>query len=276
MAANLELQRVNEWGGLRGFANLFRKENRAWWGARRWWINALLWMVLLCGLPAFMLFGPKENPTQATQAAIDRAGGQIAYVLSLGLSIFFEFGILTLAIGTVILAQDLIIGEKQSGVVEWLLSKPIARRSYVLAKLAANALTMLVLMIGLPCIMVYGMLSLRLGAPFSVAPFLSGVGIMAIHTLFYLTLTLMLGTIFNHRGPILGIALGSVLGGTILGGFVKPLLYVTPWMLSKVAALTATGQAIPAELGVAPLVATALWCLVFMVVALWKFEKTEF
>ncbi|MBE9470864.1 MAG: ABC transporter permease subunit [Chloroflexi bacterium] len=275
MAANLELERVKERSGLRGFSNLFRKENRAWWGTRRWWINALLWTGLLCGLTAIMLFVSGEEVNEATEAEITQAGGLIAYILLLGLNIFFQFGVPVLAIGTVILAQDLIIGEKQSGVAEWLLSKPVTRRAYVLAKLAANALGVFALLVGLPSVVAYGMLSLRMGAPFPLAPFLSAVGIMTVHTLFYLTLTLMLGTIFNNRGPILGIALASVLGGGMLGGFIKPLLYVTPWMLPKVALLTATGQAIPAEMGIASLVATALWSVVFIFVAFAKFEKME-
>ena len=221
MAVNLELERVNEWGGLRGFANLFRKENRAWWGTRRWWINALLWTVLLCGLTGIMLFGPNEEANQATAAEIAQAGGVVGYILMVSLSVFFEFGVPMLAIGTVILAQDLIIGEKQSGVAEWLLSKPVVRRSYVLAKFFANALPVLLLLVGLPAVGTYGLLSLRVGAPFPLAPFLPAVGIMSVHTLFYLSLTLMLGTIFNNRGPILGIALGSVLGGGLLGGFIR-------------------------------------------------------
>ena len=275
MAANLELERVKERSGLRGFSNLFRKENRAWWGTRRWWINALLWTGLLCGLTAIMLFVSGEEVNEATEAEITQAGGLIAYILLLGLNIFFQFGVPVLAIGTVILAQDLIIGEKQSGVAEWLLSKPVTRRAYVLAKVAANALGVFALLIGLPSVVAYGLLSLRMGAPFPLAPFLSAVGIMTVHTLFYLTLTLMLGTIFNNRGPILGIALASVLGGGMLGGFIKPLLYVTPWMLPKVALLTATGQAITAEMGIASLVATALWSVVFIFVAFAKFEKME-
>ncbi len=31
----------------------------------------------------------------------------------------------------------------------------------------------------------------------------------------------------------LGIALGSLLGGNLLAGLLKPLLYVTPWTLAK-------------------------------------------
>jgi ABC-2 type transport system permease protein len=275
MAANIEFERVKELNGLRGFSNLFHKENCAWWGTRRWWINALLWPVLMCGLLANMLFVP-TIANLATEAEIARAGGLTTHILLMGLSVFFEFGTTVLALGAIVLTQDAIISEKQSGVAEWLLSKPIARRSYVLAKLAANTLPMLVLMVGLPSLIGYGMLSLRGGEAFPVTPFLSAVGIMIVHAFFYLALTLMLGTIFDNRGPILGIALGSVLGGSLLGGLFKPLMYVTPWMLPKVASLTASSQALPPEIGLAPLATTALWCVVFIVIAMAKFEKTEF
>jgi ABC-2 type transport system permease protein len=275
MAANIEFELVNELNGLRGFTNLFHKENRAWWSTRRWWINALLWPVLMCGLLANMLFVP-TIANLATEAEIAQAGGLTAHVLLMGLSVFFEFGTTVLALGAIVLTQDAIISEKQSGVAEWLLSKPIARRSYILAKLAANTLPMLVLMVGLPAAIAYGMLSLRAGEAFAVMPFVSAVGIMLVHALFYLTLTLMLGTIFNNRGPILGIALGSVLGGNLLGGLIKPLLYVTPWMLPKVASLTASSQALPPEIGIAPLGATILWSVVFVIVAMVRFERTEF
>ena len=276
MSANLELKRLNERKGLRGFANLCQKESQAWWGTRRWWINTLLWTGLLCGLAAIMLFAPNDEVNNADEAEILQAGGLAAYVLSLGLSVFFEFGGPMLAIGTIVLTQDLIIGEKQSGLAEWLLSKPVTRRAYVLSKVVANAPPLLLILVGLPSALLYGMLSLRIYALYPLVPFLSAVGIITMHTLFYLTLTLMLGIVFSNRGPILGIALASILGGGILGGFIKPLFYVTPWMLPKVAWLTATGQEISAGLGLASLVATCLWIAVFVFVALIKFEKTEF
>lgn len=275
MATNLELQRVNEWSAMRGFANLFHKENRAWWGTRRWWVNALVWAVILCGLTANMLFVP-TIASLADEGEIARAGGLTPYVLQMGLSVFFEFGLSALAIGAVVLSQDLILGEKQNGTAEWLLSKPVTRRAYILAKAAANGLALLVLLVSLPSLLAYGMFSVRLGAPYPWQPFLSAVGIMALHTVFYLTLTLALGTIFNNRSIVLALGLGSALGGNLLGGFLKPLLPVTPWMLNKTASLTASARAIPFEVGTAPLIATTLWCVVLVIVALVKFERTEF
>jgi ABC-2 type transport system permease protein len=275
MTANIELQNVNENPRLRGFSNLLRQDNRAWWGTRRWWFNLIIWPIILCGLLANMLFVP-TIASLATEADIARAGSLTAHILGMGLSVFFEFGITALAIGIVILAQDLIVGEKQSGVAEWMLSKPIARRAYILSKLVANTLPVLILLIGMPSALAYGMLSLRMGAVFPLVDFLPAIGIMALHTFFYLTLTLMLGTFFNSRGPILGLTLGSILGGGMLGGLIKLLSYITPWMLPKLASITASGQVIPVELGYAPVIATAVWCLVFILVALAKFEKMEF
>jgi len=60
-----------------------------------------------------------------------------------------------------------------------------------------------------------------------------------------------------------------------LGGFIKPLFSVTPWMLPKVAWMITTSQAVPPEMGIAPLIASVLWSLVFISVALVKFEKME-
>lgn len=276
MAANCELQKVHEWQGMRGFSNLFKKEHRSWWGTRRWWVNTLLWAVLIVGLTAIMLYGPNGEIADASEAEISQAGGLTAYTLNLGLSIYFEFGVPILAIWTIILSQDLIIGEKQSGVAEWLLSKPVIRSAYVLAKLAAHALPILTLLVGLPSVAVFALLSARMGSLFPVGPFFSAVVIMALHTLFYLTLTLMLGTIFNNRGPILGVALGSVLGGGIVGGFIKPLMSITPWMLPKVALLTASSQMIPVGVGIPAVVSTFLWSAIFIGIALAKSDKIEF
>lgn len=276
MSANLDFQKVNARKGLQGFSNLASKERGAWWGTRRWWINALLWTVLLAGLTTIMLFAPNEEANEATAAELAQAGGLDEFIIATGLSVFFEFGMPILAIATVVLAQDLIIGERQSGMAEWLLSKPLTRRAYILAKAFANAPPLLFLLVGLPSIFVYGALSLRVGNLYPVLPFLSAIGIMVLNIIFYFTLTLMLGTIFNHRAPILGIALASILGGGLLGGFINQFYYISPWMFPKLAWVIAAGQAISLELALASLIATAVWSVIFVLVALAKFEKVDF
>lgn len=276
MAANLDLYRMNEWSPMRGFSNLLRKENRAWWGTHRWWINAILWPGMLGGLAALMMFVVPALAEQSGDPNVAAAGGVLPFAMQMGRTVFFEMGTMVLAIGVIVLCQDLIADEKQTGITEWLLSKPIERRSYILAKLVATFVAVLLLMILLPAVLTYALLFIRSGQFFPMLPFISGLGLMIVHNLFYLTLTLMLGTLYSSRAPILGIALGVLLGGNFLASLLKPLLFVTPWALAKVSSLVANSQPVPAGLLWGPLAAAGLWSVIFTILALVRFEKAEF
>lgn len=276
MSTNVNLQRVDEWSKFRGFANLFRKENGAWWGTRRWWINALLWPGMLGGLVSVMLFMLPAMTAVQNPDEVAAAGGPIEYATQLGIAVFFRMGSMALALGAIVLSQDLFLDEKQSGVTEWLLAKPVARRSYVLAKVAASILAILVLLVALPAVVMYLLLYVRLGAPYDLVLFLKGTGILAVHTFFYLTLTMMLGTFFSSRIPILGVALGIAMGGSVIGGIIKPLLSITPWILGNTTELVVMGKATTSEMVIFPLIATILWCFIFIFVAVFRFEKTQF
>lgn len=275
MTVNIEFQRVREWNWLRGFANLLRKETQAWWRTRRWLINAFLWTGILGGLTANILFMPTLL-SQASAQEIAQAGGETAYLTMQGLGILFELGSQILSLGAVVLCMDVLLEEKRSGLSEWILSKPVMRRAYILAKLIANLAHILLFLVALPSTLIYALLALRAGSLFSPLPFLAGVGIMTLHILFYVALTVLLGVSFNSRPPILGIAFGSLFGGGMIGGFIKPLLYITPWMLPKVSTTIASSQQMPTELVWLPLGFTALWCVLFILTAVYRFEKEEF
>jgi ABC-2 type transport system permease protein len=276
MGTSLDLERIKERKALRGYANLFRKENQAWWGTRRWWINALLWSGMLGGLVLVMLYILPPLAAATGDPNVAEAGGQAAFGLLMARQVFFELGTLAVSIGVIVLFQDMIVNERQSGLTEWLLAKPIARRSYVLSKLSASLLVVLIILITLPALFTYLLLSLGAGSFFPPGAFLGGLGVMVVNSVFYLTLTLMLGTFFTSRPPLLGIALGVVLGGNLLASFIKPLLYVTPWMLPKVASLVAGGQPVSDGMLWPPLITSVVWSVLFILIALMKFKRTEF
>jgi ABC-2 type transport system permease protein len=89
-------------------------------------------------------------------------------------------------------------------------------------------------------------------------------------------LTLMLGTIFQSRGPIAGIGLGLVLGGLFFKGMVLPaLVMLTPWLLPDIGGAVALGMPVPPNWFV-PIIATACWIVAFTAVAVWRFAREEF
>ena len=56
MTSNSVLQPVTARGWRAGFNNLFRKENRDWWGTQSWLVQAIIWTAILIGILAAVLF----------------------------------------------------------------------------------------------------------------------------------------------------------------------------------------------------------------------------
>jgi ABC-2 type transport system permease protein len=263
-ATNQALQAVNEHGWRRGFANLLRNENRMWWGTRKWLVHLLLWLIVLNGL--VLLIGLTEG--QETNNPVP--------IYETLIQVFFQVGAFATAIGVVTTAQGAIVREKQLGTAAWILSKPVSRSAFVLAKFIAYAAGFLSLAIMLPSAIFYGQSLFLAGRAPELADFLVGVGVTVLHTLFYLALTLMLGTLFNTRGPIGGIAMGVLFAGFLLPNVLpQAAVLAFPWMLKDLAVGLVLGSTLPAVWPL-PLVATALWITLFLGVALWRFGREEF
>jgi ABC-2 type transport system permease protein len=255
---------VNEHGWRRGFANLLRNEQGQWWGTRKWLVHLLLWLVVLNGF--ILLVGWAEgqeatNPIPVYETLIQ---------------VFVGVGAFATGIGVITTAQGAIVREKQLGTAAWVLSKPVSRSAFVLAKFMAYALGFVSLAILLPSAIFYGE-SLWLGgrAP-DPAPFLAGVGLLALHALFYLALTLLLGTLYSTRGPISGIAMGVLFAGFLPPNLVPQALRLAlPWTLKDSAVGLILGRELPAVWPI-PVAATALLTASFVGLALWRFGREEF
>ena len=245
----LELHAVPARGWRSGLGHMLRWEGARWWHTRQWWIQLLLWTGVINGYPSI----------SAHLGNVDQ--GVMFLIIFLGIFA---------AIGVLVMAQGTIIGEKQLGTAAWVLSKPLARSAFVLAKLGANALAILGIMIVLQGVVGYVLLSLAAGAPLAVPPFAAALGAMSLYRLFYLTFTVMLGTIFRSRGPVLGIAFGLLIGGA----FADNLAALLPSGLVTVALAIAGGHTLPAWWWLTILLVVA-YTIAAVGVALWRFGREE-
>jgi hypothetical protein len=91
----------------------------------------------------------------------------------------------------------------------------------------------------------------------------------------------MLGTIFRDRSAVMGISIGLLFGAQFVAGLVPPLVNIMPWRLimpinehpQALAQLVMNGEPLPT---VMPIIGTAVLIVVFVGVALWRFEREEF
>ncbi len=193
---------------------------------------------------------------------------------------FFQIAGIAMTLGIVVLAQDEIIGEKRSGTAAWVLSKPVSRSAFVLSKLLGNLPGIVVIQVLLQGAVCYAMVSISRGSPLPVIGFLGGMGAVLLALSFYLALTLMLGTLFDSRGAVMGIPLVIILGFTLFPMFFPPSFVLLPYALTmsgggmpSVALALAMGQPIPS---LVPIMANAAWAVLFACVSVWRFQHEEF
>lgn len=248
---------------LRGFANLLGNEARAWWGTRKWLIHAAIWVAIINGFTGLLAW------------AQGREGVPPVEMYAESVQTFFIIGGIAAALGVVATTQGAIVGEKQRGTAAWLMSKPTSRGAFVLAKLVAHAGAFLALAIALPATVFCAQTLIRVGGLPPLMPFAVGLAVLALHLLFYLTITLMLGTLLDTRGPIVGVGVGLIIAGQSLPHLIPRLGTVLPWRLPWAAAGLVLGERVPMEAFIA-MGATAAWAMLFVAVALWRFAREEF
>lgn len=270
MAANqaFQLEETRCWR--MGLNNLMRKESGEWWKTRRWWIQLLIWTILINGL---LFLVTVAVPQAAKMAGQSMSEGEI---FTMGTQVLFGIASLGIGLGVVILSQDEVISEKTSGTAAWVLSKPASRVAFYMSKLTVNGISALVLMIIIPFIFAFLQLFL-INPELSLVGFLAAIGLLIIHTFFYLALSLMIGVFSEKRSLVLSVTLGVLLGGQVLMNFVKELMYFTPIGLANImiAMISEGVLSIPAILWL-PVGLTMIYGLLFVILSLWKIQKLEF
>ena len=145
MASNVTLQSDKEPSLVQRISEIyFTKVNHQWWGTKFGSSSSLSgWCRSMECCQFTVLSKPKFDPAQPAPSAAEMANLN-ATIADLGIQIFILFSGIFAAGGVVVFAQDALIGEKRSGTAAWLLSKPVSRTAFLTAKLAADAIGILV------------------------------------------------------------------------------------------------------------------------------------
>lgn len=262
MAGESGLKTTNGSKRLRGFWNMLGKENGIWRNSRMWLVQSVIWLVLLNGVFAMALY----------EGVVDTPWGYPRLV-----ELFFILMSEMTPIGVVILTQGSILQEKLSGTAEWVLSAPLSREAFILAKLVANSLwifAITVLLQGLAFEFV--LMAFEVGT----VPILNlfwGLALQGLHLLFWITLSLMLGAFFNSRGPVVGIPFALIVFQKLIGGLVAryvpwiTLLY--PKKVPELAAQVAAGRPL---YPIIPLLSMTTLVTLFTLATIWRFKREEF
>lgn len=248
---------------LKGFGNLFRQENKKWWGTRRWWTQCLAWVLII-------------NGTLAINMILDDSQRDL---VSDGFAMFIIYLFVFTSMGIAVWSQGVIIGEKQTGTAAWILSKPVSRSAFILSKGVAVYINGVLIMIVLQCLIAYLQISFAAGHLIAMTPFIWALFLAALHLLFYLALSVMLGTIFDNQGPVIGIMFTIIIGLELLDDYIAqvfPLLANTfPTTLRSVTPILALGKEAFSGEHLVPVLAMPVWAIVFIAIAIWRFEREE-
>lgn len=258
----VELIPVESTGWNIGLRNLCRKEFSLWWTTELWWIQTVIWLVLLNGVTTIVM--------------LDSAGMSADSLAHESVMTFFLVGATAIPIGIVLTLQGSIIGERELGTAAWVLSKPVSRTSFVLSKLLAHFTGFFVTAVIIPSAVFLATARLLLPIPVDFRDFAVGMAVTGLALLFYVTLTLSLSCFFEERGPVAGTGITLILMGQFFKGILPlPLVLVTPWLLGDVAASFALDE-VPDFNRIVPLIAVGIEVVVLGVMAAWRFDGEEF
>jgi ABC-2 type transport system permease protein len=269
-AGNDVFDKVSETGWRRGLGNLVSGELSNWFKTRKWLKHTLIWLLTINLILFFTTLG------------IDEAAAQGEVVEEIEIVMLYSiFGGMFVMFGVLISLQTAVVGEKKSGTAAWVLSKPVSRSAFVISKLIGYSIGILVTAVLIPGIVAYA----EIGAltPLGFLPplqFLAGVAVLGLHAIFWLTFTLMMGTFFDSMGAVIGIPIALAFGQQYIVSLLPFLANIAPWGLAapmgpdaSVAASLIIGET---PFSYTPIIAAAVFSVIFTAVALLRFNRQEF
>jgi ABC-2 type transport system permease protein len=272
--ASLRLRRVAEKGWRRGLGNLLRGEYSTWFKSSRWWKHLLMWFSIINGMMVIMIIA-------AAKEARDGAEGPPV------LFMYGIFGGMFVAFGVMIIMQRVLVREKNSGTAAWVLSKPVTRTAFVVSRLVVNSIAILLTSVIVPGVILYITLGLLSDLGWlSPLGFIAALLMFSLHTFYWIALVLMMGTLFESSGAVIAVPMALFfifwMGPELVPVLSYITIYVSPFLLTfspvpeqmnSLAGSFMTGEPVFSWL---PLISTVFFCVLFISVAIWRFNRQEF
>ncbi len=243
-----------------GFSQLLRKELSRFFSRKFFIANLLAWTLMINGF--FLLF---------LMALVNNVDPSIIMLTFLG--------ILTImgTIATVLFSSSLITEEKQQGTLEWLLTKPISRQAVILSKFFSTALFVFVLFVLIESTIGFALFWGFTGYPPVFSNFSGAMATLFLFFCFFISLSILLGTIFIKRTWVAALCVLVWLYLAIMEGSLHRapdwVHFLFPNALTKIAFQMAAGMTPDSPV---PIFAAIAWITLFTVSAIGILLKREF
>jgi ABC-2 type transport system permease protein len=267
--ADMQFQMVEEHGWRRGLGNLLRGELSSWFKSSRWWKHLIMWLLVVNMFMVIFVYAASEAEAEGGE------GPPLLFMYGL-------FGGMFVAIGAMIIVQGAFVGEKRSGTAAWVLSKPVTRTAFVVSRLVGNTVGVMVTSVLVPGVLVY--VTLGTISDLGWLPpldFVAGMAAIALAIFFFLTLTLMAGTFFDSTGGVIAVPMATFFAMWFIPSILTFLIYVSPVILfvgpgDEYMAVSESLMSGQAPFSWIPVIATAIFSIAFIAVAMWRFDRQEF
>jgi len=176
-------QPIKGGGKFQGLGNLMKTEISRWRHSIAWWLQIVAVLGFCNGITLMAMIGSE---------------GQVG----IGMMMFPLMSGMYVAFSAMTMIQGAIVKEKVEGTAAWVLSKPVSRVAFMTSKFVTNCISMTIALVLFPWIVAYIMFA---GMGEAIDPFgtVLAIGIFWTYCMFWLTMALMLGSIFNSRRPVM-------------------------------------------------------------------------
>lgn len=270
-----QFQRVDERGWRRGMGNLLQGELSSWFKSKRWLKQILLWLSIINLILFFTVIGLSKATKEAVAAG--EPPPEVDTLMLYGI-----FGGMFVAFGVMVIMQRTIVGEKRDGTAAWVLSKPVTRTAFVVSRLVGNTIGIFLTEVLIPGVVTY--LTIGIFTSLGWLPplnYLAGIAVLSLSAFFWLTLTLMAGTLFEASGGVIAIPMGLYFAMWMLPTVITPLMYITPVILTVGPEGDFKGVSTALMLGESPfswipVISAVIFSAIFIFVAIRRFNRQEF